>query len=26
LLKVIHYGILALYNHDLQNGEINENQ
>lgn len=26
LLKVIHYGILALYNHDLQNGELNEDQ
>ena len=26
LLKIAHYSILALYNHDLQNGEMNENQ
>jgi hypothetical protein len=26
LLKIIHYGILALYNHDLQNGDEYEDQ
>jgi len=26
LLKIIHYGILALYNHDLTYGDLNEDQ
>jgi hypothetical protein len=26
LLKVLHYGIMALYVHDLENGVDNENQ
>jgi len=26
LMKILHYGIMALYNHDIQNGVNNENQ
>ena len=26
LLKVLHYGIIALHNHDMKRGEINEDE
>ena len=26
LMKILHYGVMALYNHDIKNGVDNENQ